>query len=116
MIKISSFIYLSFFMIFVSLNTAISESRWTEDLNGEHQAYTYRVVDPKGAVRRAACPYTCEDSQIPKEHCKEWRSITHSLGGECYVQDLRISKDDVMPSSTKNEVRKSRNGYESTRR
>ena len=48
---------------------------------------------------------------FPKEHCKEWKSITHSLDGECYVQDLRVSGNDVMPDDTRQENARSAAGY-----
>ena len=93
------------------VNAQPSAQNWVEDLDGDPKPYEYRLIDPKGAVSRGECPFTCADRQIPKEHCKEWKSITNSPGGECYVQDLRISKDDAMPKDTKLEAKKTTENY-----
>ena len=90
---------------------SLSAEEWKENTDGEMKPHEYRIVDAHGAVTRAACPYSCSDRGIPKESCKEWKSITHSLGGECYVQDLRVSKNDAMPESTASEVKKTTSQY-----
>ncbi len=89
----------------------ISAEEWRENTDGDMKPFEYRAVDAHGAVTRSACPYTCKDRSIPKESCKEWKSITHSEGGECYVQDLRISKNDAMPNTTASEVKKTTDNY-----
>ena len=98
-------------LICLSITQFLQAEDWKEDTTGEGGNHTYRIIDPKGAVTRAACPYSCIDRNIPKESCKEWKSITNALGGSCYVQDLRISHDDAMPKDTRSEVQKSKNGY-----
>jgi hypothetical protein len=93
------------------VNAQSAPKTWVEDVDGDPKPFEYRLIDPKGAVTRGECPYTCADRQIPKEHCKEWKSITNSPGGECYVQDLRISNDDAMPKDTKLEAKKTTDNY-----
>ena len=90
---------------------SLSAENWKEDMDGEGGAHTFRYVDAHHSVTRAQCPYTCADRQIPKESCKEWHSITKAEGGDCYVQDLRIAKDDAMPKSTADEVKKTTGNY-----
>lgn len=95
---------------FVTLSYADSVN-WQEDTDGDVGPNEYRVIDPHGAVTRRPCPWSCEMRGIPKEHCKEWKSITNAVDGECYVQDLRISKADAMPIDTAKEAQAGMAGY-----
>lgn len=100
-----------FCMFCISFGANAETTQWVENTDGDLKANEYRAVDTKGAVTRRPCPYTCAMREIPKESCKEWKSITHSVDGECYVQDLRISKDDAMPNDTRGESQRSAEGY-----
>lgn len=41
-------------------------------------------AQPRGNVRSAPCPFSCQTQGIPKSQCKDWRE-----GNICYVEDLR---------------------------
>lgn len=73
-----------------------------EDTDGNIQANEYRVISANGSTSRRPCPYTCEMRQIPKEQCKEWKSLEDS---ECYVQDLRIGGSDAMPKRVEQQAK-----------
>ena len=83
-------------LLAILLNSATSAYAETmvEDKDGDIQPNEYRVISVNGSTTRRPCPYTCEMRQIPKESCKEWKSLEDS---ECYVQDLRIGGSDAMP-------------------
>lgn len=87
------------------LSLAEPTQQWVEDRDGEIAPNEYRVIDPAGGVTRRPCPYTCEMRGFPKKHCKEWKSVTKAQDGECYVQDLRVSTDDAMPTSASDDAK-----------
>jgi hypothetical protein len=89
------------FIFFTLIPVSALATDWSEDLDGTGGEKKFRYIDSKKSITRGPCPYTCTDREIPKEYCKEWKSISKSEGGECYVQDLRISKDDAMPKNQK---------------
>lgn len=104
--------FMPLFLALLTSTVAYAETtQWVEDTDGELMPNEYRLVDTKGSVTRRPCPYTCEMRDIPKEFCKEWKSITNAVDGECYVQDLRISHDDAMPIDTKSESAHGMAGY-----
>lgn len=74
----------------------VRTKQWTEDRDGEIGPNEFRVIDPNGAVTRRPCPYTCGMRGIPKSQCRQWPSAG-AAQGECYVHDLRVSRDDAMP-------------------
>src|SRR5262245_48393917 len=48
----------------------------------------YEIIDLKGGITRALCPYSCKDRGLTKGHCRTWQSKINPA--ECYVQDTRI--------------------------
>lgn len=56
------------------------------------ETYQVEVISPNGALTRKVCPYTCEDRELPKQHCKTWRSKDNI---SCYVWDTRLPQDAV---------------------
>lgn len=56
------------------------------------QGEEVQVVSANGALTRRPCPYTCEDRQLPSEHCKTWESKDKTL---CYVWDTRLPQNAV---------------------
>ena len=88
-------------LLFGSAATAYAESM-VADVDGDIQPNEYRVISANGSTTRRPCPYTCEMREIPKESCKEWKSLEDS---ECYVQDLRIGGSDAMPNSKSPETK-----------
>lgn len=56
-----------------------------EDRDGVLTMEEYEVIDLSGATTRGLCPYTCEDRNLAREHCKTWPSAREPE--KCYVQD-----------------------------
>ena len=52
----------------------------------------YEVLTENGALTRRRCPHTCEDRNLPRKFCREWKSKDQTL---CYVWDTRLPQDAV---------------------
>lgn len=106
----SNLIYKLFSMVLIlsvylfSFKVAANQTEMVEDIDGDLKIGEYRIIDSRGSVTRSLCPYTCEMKGVPPKHCKEWGSAVNKE--ECYVQDLRISKENSLKEKNYQEVRK----------
>lgn len=71
----------------------IGPSVMIEDTDGVLTQNEYEQVSVNNSITRALCPYTCEMRNLPKEHCKTWKSNMEP--NKCYVQDLRIPSEAI---------------------
>lgn len=61
------------------------------------------VISMNGSITRGKCPHTCEDRNIPRKDCKEWRSKMY--GDRCYVEDLRMPSNAIADGGAKKKAK-----------
>lgn len=79
--------------------SAESPTAMREDRDGIVEADEYTVISMNGGTTRRPCPYTCEMRGLPRNQCREWRSLD---GVNCYVLDT-TKPNNAMPENTQEE-------------
>lgn len=80
-----SLLFLFVLSVSLPVRAEVGKNHSIEDQDGVLTMEEYEVIDVAGGTTRGLCPYTCEDRNLARDHCKTWTSSREPE--KCYVQD-----------------------------